>query len=394
MSTRLLLVCLAASTGIVITPAVRADDDERRPRTVSCPAGHAVQSVSINDRIVVQCVPVPDTSALQGAINAEGAARLAADTAETAARQAADTNLQNGLGEEKNARISGDNDLHGRINIEAVSRMQAVEELRQLIGSGGGGNGGGGTAIVDCGTGGTIGQALAAGAAKIIVRGTCHETVTISRDDVTVQGDPASGGMIQGPDPNSNVVTVRGHRVTLEGLTIRNGRNGITAIGASNLTVRGVTVESAGRNGIAFAFGSNGTIDGCTSRLNTRDGIVLDGAYARIINCTVSENTRNGILVVNGGNATMGFTDRFEAAPNVIRQNGLVGVSVALGSVATVAMSQITNNGSANNAPGVRFPMPRQSSPAETTSATTPARGFPSPLPRSSSAIRDRASRR
>jgi hypothetical protein len=260
---------------------------------------------------------------------------------EAAARAAADMTLQNNIAAEASARSSADNELGGRITDETVSRMQAIEQLRQLIGSGGGG----GTANVDCNSGGSIGQALAAGATQIIVRGICSETVTINRDDVTLQGEPGTGATIQGLNDNTNVVTVRGHRVTLQHLTIRDGRNGITALGAANLTVRDVTVESASRNGIAFAFGSSGTIDQCVSRSNTRDGIVVDGAYARIINCTVTNNARNGILVVNGGNSPMGFTDRFEAAPNVIRQNGLSGVSIALGSLATVALSEITGNG-------------------------------------------------
>src|SRR6185312_15636122 len=95
-------------------------------------------------------------------------------------------------------------------------------------------------------------DALASGAARIIVRGICPAGVLIDRDNVVVEADPA-GGSIHGTDPNINTVVVTGHRVTLEGLTVSGGRNGITGVGASNLTVRNVTVQAVGRAGIVYA---------------------------------------------------------------------------------------------------------------------------------------------
>jgi hypothetical protein len=255
---------------------------------------------------------------------------------EIQARQAGDARLQANIDAEVAARMSAEQGLNARIDTEAVSRMDAIDALRRSI------PGGGGTVTVDCSSGGSIAQAVAGGAARIVVRGTCIGAVAIHRDDVVVAADPA-GGSVQGTDPDANVVEIAGHRVSIEGLMISGGRNGITAMGASNLTLRDVTVQAAGRVGILYTSGSSGTIDGCASQGNARAGIVVDGSWARITNCTI-QNNAGGITVTNGGSAVIGITDRFVAAGNTIRQNTGSGIAVLFGSIATVAMNTITQN--------------------------------------------------
>jgi hypothetical protein len=261
---------------------------------------------------------------------------------EIAARRAADALLETRINEEAAARMRDDAMLDARINAEALTRAQ---EIAALQGSGpGGGGGSGGAVSVDCGSGGSVSQALLARAARIIVRGTCTESVTIDRDGVTLQGEPGSAAGIHGADSGTDTVTVIGQRVTVEGLTISGGRNGLIGLGASNLNVRNVSVQSVGRIGITYANGSSGTIDGCTVHASGRHGIAIDAAQARLINCTVTRSTQIGVLVVNGGSAAIGFTDRFAAAGNTIQQNGTSGIQISMGAVATLAMNQITHN--------------------------------------------------
>jgi hypothetical protein len=317
MYTRLWVAVMAASAATVAAPGARAQIEEHR--LIGCPAGQTLQSLTINGR-TVQCVPLPDTSAVQGAIDAEAASRAAADA-----------QLQ-----------SKDSELDGRITSEAAARAQAIQELRALIGGGGGA--GGGTVQVDCGAGGSIANALANGAAHIIVRGTCNEAVLVTRDDVTVEGDPTAGGGVRGTDAEVNTVVVTGHRVTLQRLTVSGGRNGIVGLGAANFNVRNVTVNSVGRNGIVYASGASGTVDGCTVQSNARDGIVVDGANARVVNSTVISN-RHGIVFVNGSNGAAGQTDRGAAGGNTVRNNTGTGILISLGSVATVTMNEVTQNG-------------------------------------------------
>jgi hypothetical protein len=262
--------------------------------------------------------------------------------AEVTTRQAADAQLQTRIDNEATARKNADLALDGRIDAEAVARMQAVDELRRSIG---GGTGGGGTVNVDCATGGSVSQALAAGVARIIIRGQCTESVTINRDDVTLQGDAAVGGAIHGPDANTNTVTVTGSRVTIEALTVSGGRNGITGIGAPNLTVRNCTVRSTGRTGIIYANGSSGTVDGCTVQFNAVNGVGADSvSQMGIINSTISNNARNGVSASSLASVRIGFTERFAAAGNTISDNGGSGIGVSGGAVALMAMNQITRN--------------------------------------------------
>jgi parallel beta-helix repeat protein len=275
---------------------------------------------------------------LQSNINAEATARAAADIqlqrsidTESAARAAAALQLQRNIDGEAGARAAGDTQLQTQI-----------DQLRSSIGSGGGG-GGSVSVTVDCTTGGSLSQALASGAQQITVRGRCTESLDITRDGVTLLGEP--GATISGPDPSVNTINVRANRVTIDGLTVTGGRNGITGVGAANLTVRNCTAENTGRTGISFANGSSGTVDGCIVQFNGRDGVSADGAQATIVNSTITGNARNGVLIANGGTARVGLTDRLVAAGNTITQNGGTGVSVVLGSMATIAMNTISGNG-------------------------------------------------
>ena len=289
---------------------------------------------------------------LQNSLNAEAAARAAGDSqlqnninAEAAVRGAADTGLRNSINDETAARALGEARLQGNIDSEAGARAAGDANLQtqidQLRNNGGGG--GGGTADVNCTTGGSVSQALATGATQINISGTCVESVNVDRDGVTLHGEP--GATIRGPDADTNTLNVRGNRVTIEGLTVTGGRNGITGVGAANLTVRNCNAQSTGRTGIVYTNGSSGTVDGCIVQSNVRDGIAVDGAQATIINSTVTNNARNGVLIVNGATARVGLTDRNIGAGNSITQNASTGVTVAQGSIGTIAMNTITDNG-------------------------------------------------
>jgi hypothetical protein len=313
-----------------------------------------------------------------GGLPEETRAREAADTqlrnninAEAAARAAGDSQLQNNISAESAARAVADALLQFNIDGEAGTRATADTQLQsqidQLRGSIGGG---GGTANVDCATGGSVSQALAAGATQININGMCTESVNVDRDGVTLLGGP--GATIRGPDADVNTINVRGNRVTIDGLTVTGGRNGITGLGAANLTVRNCNAQSTGRTGITYVNGSSGTVDGCIVQSNARDGIVVDGAHATIINSTVTNNARNGVLIVNGSTARVGLTDRLAAAGNTITQNGATGVTVAQGSTGTIAMNTITDNGANPTLP--RFGISVSQSAASITGGNTISR--------------------
>ncbi len=204
------------------------------------------------------------------------------------------------------------------------------------------------TVTVDCIRGETIAKALALGDERkpliVVVRGTCNESVTIDRSDVTLRGEPGFGSAINGPDSATDTVAVKANRVTVENLEITGGQTGVIGIAAGGLMVRSVTVQFTGRNGIAYSSGSSGIIDGCTVQSNVRDGVVIESSSATITNCNISKN-RNGISVITGGSARIGIDNRNVPAANTISQNVQAGVAIVLGGQTIMAMNQITGNG-------------------------------------------------
>jgi parallel beta-helix repeat protein len=202
------------------------------------------------------------------------------------------------------------------------------------------------TVRVNCTRGDTVARALEKGDERkplvVLLSGICSESVTIDRSDVTLRGD---GGVLQGPDPAVDVLTVTADRVAVENLVINGGRNGIFTSGAGALSIRGTTVESTGRTGITLAGSSGAVIDGTTVRLNPRDGITLDGSQATIINSNVSQNGRVGIFVGIAAAARIGVDNANNAAGSTISQNGATGVNIILGGSALIANNTITLNG-------------------------------------------------
>ena len=208
------------------------------------------------------------------------------------------------------------------------------------------------TVTVDCNRGDTIVKALDQGAQLVVVRGTCNESVSISRDDVTLRGE---GGAINGPDPNVDTLTVMANRVTIQEISVGGGRNGITGIGAAILVIRDTTVQSTGRSGIVYSNGSSGMVDRCTVRFNPRDGVVIETASAAVINSNISQNLRGGIFVGTGGAARIDLDPRNNAAGNTVNQNGATGVTVVDGGQALMGMNEINGNGTDPNTTSGRF---------------------------------------
>jgi parallel beta-helix repeat protein len=208
--------------------------------------------------------------------------------------------------------------------------------------------------VVDCAAGDTVARALRHGDERksltILINGTCSEHVVINRSDIKLAA-AAAGATISGPDPAIDVIRVTGSRVTIDGITVTGGRNGITADGAAGLIVQNALVQGTGRNGITYAHGASGVVDGSTVVNNARDGVAIDSASATVINSQVSQNGRMGVGVFNGGSGRIGIDNFNVAAGNTISANASNGVHIVFGSSALIAMNQITGNGT-SSAPG------------------------------------------
>jgi len=208
--------------------------------------------------------------------------------------------------------------------------------------------------VVDCASGDTVARALTRGddrkSLTILINGSCTENVVINRSDIKLAA-ASLGATLIGPDGAVDVIRVTGSRVTIDGITVTGGRNGITADGAAGLIVQNALVQGTGRTGIDYAHGASGIVDTVTVTGNARDGIAIDAASAAVINSQIAQNTRHGVGVFNNGSARIGIDNSNNPAGNVISANGANGININFGSGVLIAMNNVSGNGT-NAAPG------------------------------------------
>ena len=243
------------------------------------------------------------------------------------------------------------------------------------------------TYTVDCSKGQTISSAIARGDASkplvINVRGTCNEHVTISRDDVTLRGQPGGGATVTGPDASLDTILILKDNVNIEDLTVTGGFNGIRLQGPSYAGVRNVLVRNTASNGIIVRAGDI-AIENSTVEYAGGSGLALQrGASARVFNNshfryshfagiyaannstvgvnggTVSDNEGHGVTVESGsqgnvsnveifGNSTGILVSASQAnvgGGNFIHHNREHGVNAQMGAVVGVDANRITHNG-------------------------------------------------
>ena len=109
----------------------------------------------------------------------------------------------------------------------------------------------------------------------IHVSGTCQEAVTIKTDRITIDGDGSA--IIDGG--RAEAVTADGVRgVTLTGLTIRGGLNGVVVKGGAHLQLTGVTTQNHLVSGIRVDGHSSVELRDCTTQDNGVHGLEVDRA--------------------------------------------------------------------------------------------------------------------
>src|SRR5262245_50468166 len=141
------------------------------------------------------------------------------------------------------------------------------------------------TFTVDCTAGNTIGQALiqAVRGDTLLVTGSCHETVVITIDGLTLDGQ----GTTTVDGGGQTVITVNGaRRVVIKNLTVSNGLDGILVHRTAAVELQGVTAQN-----------------------NMRDGIRLnENGTARLTNCTMQQNGQDGLDVLLNSSAVLSGT--------------------------------------------------------------------------------------
>jgi parallel beta-helix repeat protein len=182
---------------------------------------------------------------------------------------------------------------------------------------------------VDCDSGGAVMGALknVKPGDTIAISGTCNEHVNIAPDitGITLDGQKKTtlrhpGGQALSP----HAVYIRGKEITVKGVTVTGGLDGIHLSGPASAVIDGAVVtKNAGR------------------------GIHIDkGSIARILNTTVEESGGIGIDVTGASYAYIGvFIPRVPTlGPNTVRNNGGPGINIERTSGAWVVGNTITGN--------------------------------------------------
>ncbi len=223
---------------------------------------------------------------------------------------------------------------------------------------------------VNCNTGDSIASAIAGATEgdEIIVFGNCSEAVTITIDNLSIDGQGLTVVDAESAFPPKPVILIDGARgVEIKGLEVRNGLIGVSlrkgahvsltdvasrqtqvmgvnAIEKSLVFVHDVTIVDADVNGMNIAEASNLKVTGSLSvsdsavfGINLQDGSVLTADNASIL----LSNNAFGLHVTIGATA---FVNESTVEAN---ENTLIGVAVDNGSKLFMLSSQMqaNNNG-------------------------------------------------
>jgi hypothetical protein len=169
------------------------------------------------------------------------------------------------------------------------------------------------TVVVDCGAGQQIAPALLTPALqlRVEIKGICEESVSISRDNVSLIGAPGAG--LHSTSADGSLIHLQGARnVSLNGLTLQGGRVGLSASDGASFRASSLDVSGAAVWGVQ-AYNTVGFL----------------------YNCKVHDNAGQGLSVDNGASFNLTFTDVY---------NNPTGVGVGGGDVRLVMNTTIRDN--------------------------------------------------
>ncbi len=129
----------------------------------------------------------------------------------------------------------------------------------------------------------------------LLLAGTCSGPVVISRKNITLQSRTAA--VINGG--GKDAITVVGPvRLTLDGLTVQHGNNGINATAGAQLILTATQVKDNAAIGVLLTGASSATLSGVATNGNGINGLDAEGSSAVIVNGAYQSNN-NGVFGVN-----------------------------------------------------------------------------------------------
>lgn len=158
----------------------------------------------------------------------------------------------------------------------------------------------------------------------LLVNGTCNENVVILEELARVTLDGQGTATIIGLDASQDTINIRGRRILIKGFRITGGNSGINILRGGTATVDDNLIEYTGQHGIG----------------------VGQGSVATIVNNTIKNNPVHGIFI-GSGSANIGFRGGDTvASPNIIQNNGQIGIALGDSSSARIDGNTITGNAS------------------------------------------------
>ena len=244
-----------------------------------------------------------------------------------------------------------------------------------------------GTRGVNCSGASTLTDALdkAQPGDTVRISGTCTETVKITKDRITLDGQGLGvldGGGAEGGS-FAGVVVIDGARgVTIRGLTIQHGLNGIASSGGAAFEVRDSLLQNHAGAGIQAGAGStmeltnvmmqhNGTglnVLGASSVIfggrivashNTGNGIFAGGASLLEIRGAAIQASNNGFngLVIDGAHAVIFGFPESQGSSVIANDNGNAGVGIPNGILEDAGLGPNTISAERNGSFGVFLPV-------------------------------------
>lgn len=133
---------------------------------------------------------------------------------------------------------------------------------------------------VNCNAGETVSGVLENAPASvpltITISGVCQESITITRDDITLRGSSLGDGF-RDPPEWFILNLVAAHRVRLENLTLTGGDTGLNVASGATFEASGLRVRDASNSGVHLASEASGTLSGSIIE-NCGRGIVTWGS--------------------------------------------------------------------------------------------------------------------
>lgn len=163
---------------------------------------------------------------------------------------------------------------------------------------------------VNCADGETVADALAQAASTIgrvtiTIVGVCTESVTITRNDVTLQGASPGDGL-QAPSLGSTILRlIGGHITRLNQLTLTGGGVGLQALGGAFFSASDLHITGASNAGIVVVTNASGTLRNSTVE-NCRRGIDAREGGSLIVDASlIDKSTSFGVHLEPGGTVTL-----------------------------------------------------------------------------------------